>query len=515
VRGITMARIRNAVVVAALLAGATLLVGLIERLTGTANASVVYLAAVVAAGISLGTGWAIATAVGSFLGYTFFFTEPVHTFTIDDPEVVISVVLFLFVGVVVGRLAGAERERTRAAADREREARVLFGLSRALATRDSTTEALAGIAAVLRDETGMRRVWISLGADASAERVAADSDPGGTPVGAAARQRVLQRTPGDEPARWSLLHVPATGRHAVAEQDLYRVRIQAGGATEGSIWAARDPGLGEPGHVPTRLLAAAADQVGQALAHDRAQAASQTAEIARQSDRLKSSLLQSVSHDFRTPLAVIRAAAGSLEDDGTRSDEDRRANVAAIDREVEYLDRLVANLLDLSRIEAGSLRARTDVYDVDDLVGLSLQRIHGRLDGRRLETAIEPLPVRVDPVFLGAAVANVLDNAVKYSPAGGRIRISTAPAGDDGSRVRLTVEDDGQGVPPEALPRLFGRFYRVEGAGGTGRGGLGIGLAVARGLTEAMGGRVAARRSPLGGLAIDLDLPAARVGGAA
>jgi len=506
-----MMRIRGAVGGSVLIGGATFVVGLLEQLTGAANASVVYLAAVVVAGLYLGTGWAIAAAVASFLAYTFFFTEPVHTFSIDDPEVVISVVLFLFVGVVVGRLAGAQRERATAAAAREREARALFGLSRELATRDSTDAALARIATVLREEAGMRRVWITLGADVRAPRVAADSDPGAPPVPAAARQRVLQRVAGDDVARWSLLHLPATGRRAAVEQDLYRVRMEASGETQGHIWATRDRSLGEPDQVATRLLSAAADQVGQALAHDRVQADTRTAEIARQSDRLKSSLLQSVSHDFRTPLAVIRAAAGSLADDHDRSEADRRANVAAIDREVEYLDRLVANLLDLSRIDAGSLRAHTDVYDVDDLVGLSLERLQGRLDGRTLETAIEPLPVSVDPVFLGAAVANVLDNAVKYSPSGSRIRVSAAIGDDDASIVRLTVEDDGPGVPPEALPRLFGRFYRVEGAG-TARGGLGIGLAVARGLTEAMGGQVAARPSRLGGLAIDLDLPAAHPG---
>src|SRR6185369_9664823 len=135
------------------------------------------------------------------------------------------------------------------------------------------------------------------------------------------------------------------------------------------------------------LLAAAADQLGQALAHDRLEAEAQAAEIARQSDALKSALLQSVSHDLRTPLAAIRAAAGTLQPDGV-SDEDRRASAEAIDREVAYLDRMVANLLDLSRIEAGALRAERDVFELDDLTSRTLDRLAGRLAGHPLEVDV-------------------------------------------------------------------------------------------------------------------------------
>jgi K+-sensing histidine kinase KdpD len=178
---------------------------------------------------------------------------------------------------------------------------------------------------------------------------------------------------------------------------------------------------------------------------------------------------------------------------------------------VDYLDRLVANLLDLSRIEAGSLRARSDVYDIDDVLGQTLERAGTRLEGRTLDTDLPPLAVRVDPAFLGASVTNVIENALKYTPPDARIRVSAVPDGE--AVVRLTVEDDGPGVVDAALPRLFERFFRIEGVQSDARGGLGIGLAVARGLTEAMGGRISARRSRLGGLAIDLDLPAAKVTG--
>ena len=264
-----------------------------------------------------------------------------------------------------------------------------------------------------------------------------------------------------------------------------------------------------PDPAQTRLLAAAADQIGQAVARDRIADEARAAEVARQGDALKTSLLQSVSHDFRTPLAVIRAAAGSLDSDSALSPEDRHANTQAIEREVEYLNALVANLLDMSRIEAGVLRPDVELYDLDDALTQAIARVRPRLGGRRLELEIGPAVVRVDAVFLDAAVANVLDNAIKYTPADACIRVATAIP--DGSTVRLTIEDSGDGVAEEALPHLFDKFYRAPGARGGSRGGLGIGLAVVRGLMEATGGRVTARRSGIGGLAIDIDLPLAAV----
>jgi two-component system sensor histidine kinase KdpD len=247
--------------------------------------------------------------------------------------------------------------------------------------------------------------------------------------------------------------------------------------------------------------------VGQALHQDRLGAEAQAADVARQADALKSALLQSVSHDLRTPLATIRAAAGTLRPDSRLSEEDRAESADAIDREVEYLNRLVTNLLDLSRIEAGALRAETDVFELDDLIGRVLERLHTRLAGRPLQVELGGPPVRVDPVFVDEAVTNAIENALKYTPGGTAIRVAARPV-DEGF-VRLSIEDAGPGVPEDALPRLFEKFYRVPGGPGGSRSGTGIGLAVVQGLIEATGGRAGARRSDLGGLAIDLDLPIA------
>lgn len=502
---------RSALIVLAALVLASVAVALLESVVGVPNASAAYLVAVVVCGVVAGTGAAIAAAIGAFLVYNFFFTEPLYTFTISDPGVLLSVVLLLFVGVVVGQLAAMQRARAELALAREREARAAFGVSRVLATRESTTEALAQIADVLRVETAMDRIWVGFGADPMTERVATDT-AADRPRSTHGRVRVLQRKPGDQPATWILVHPPVAAARGPSGRghegrDLYRVRIEASGEALGSVWAERDRTLEAPDRTQTRLLAATADQIGQAVARDRVAEAARVADVARQGDALKTSLLQSVSHDFRTPLAVIRAAAGSLDSDSSLSPEDRHANTQAIEREVEYLNALVANLLDMSRIEAGVLRPDLELYDLDDALTQAIDRVRLRLGGRHLEVAIEPVVVRVDAVFLDAAVANILDNAIKYTPPDAALRLSTAPAGP--SMIRLTIEDGGPGVADGALAHVFEKFYRAPGARGGSRGGLGIGLAVVRGLIEATGGRATARRSDLGGLAIDIDLPLA------
>ena len=258
---------------------------------------------------------------------------------------------------------------------------------------------LGEIAELLRAATGMRSLWVSLGSDDASERVAAEV--GDRRSDGAGFTYVLRRAPGTEPARWIRVHgtsLPGSAprQEAAGERsDLFRVRIEAADEALGSIWGRRVRRDGLPGRSATRLLAAAADQVGQALAQDRLAAEARAAEIARQSDALKSALLQSVSHDLRTPLAAIRAAAGTLRPDSGLDAEARRASADSIEREVEFLDRIVANLLDLSRIEAGAIRAERDVFELDDLAGRTLDRLGPRLAARPVTVDLASTPVLV------------------------------------------------------------------------------------------------------------------------
>ena len=495
------------------LAVATGVVWLLENRIGIENASAVYLAAVVAAALVSGTVGALLSAVAGILLYDFLFTLPLHTLVISDPDEWLNLVLLLFVGIVVGQLVALERTRTITAEAREREARELFLVSRALATRSSTTAVLQDIADVLHRESDAVALWIALGTGDAAERVAAEAGSP-HPTGTAVLHWSLRRMPGDVPAQWVRIHAGSGARapepkgDATTALDTFRVRIESSTRSFGSIWATRDRRRGLPDRSATRLLSAAADQVGQALAQDQLAAEAGAAEVARQSDALKSALLQSVSHDLRTPLATIRAAAGTLRPDSDLDVAGRSASAEAIEREVARLDRLVANLLDLGRIEAGELRADLDVFVLDDLAARTIDRFAARFEGHDVQVDIPALPVSVDAVFLDEALANLLDNALKFSGPSSRIRIVAAAVGE---WVRLTVEDDGPGVADAILGRLFEKFYRAPATAIGARPGTGIGLAVVRGLVEAMGGEVAARRSDLGGLTVSLDLPLAHL----
>ncbi|HJP88263.1 MAG TPA: ATP-binding protein [Candidatus Limnocylindrales bacterium] len=497
------------------LAVASLLVWILEDRLGIPDASPVYLLAVVVTALISGTAGALAAAVLGILLYDYLFTHPFATLIISDPGEWLSLVLLLFVGLVVGQLTALERSRTITAEAREREARELFLVSRALATRASTTAVLHEIAMLLRRAGAMNALWIALGSDDGAERVVAEAGAPSLP----SLYWQLRRMPGDEPARWVRIHPGGAvrGRAATAPAvaavgtEAFRVRIEAGGRSLGSIWATRERGHGQPDRSTTRLMSAAADQLGQALAQDELAASASTADLARQSDALKSALLQSVSHDLRTPLATIRAAAGTLQPDSELDHEGRRASASAIEREVERLDRLVANLLDLGRIEAGELRADLDVFELDDLTSRTIDRFQARLAGHEVRVEVASVPVLVDPVFLDEALTNLLDNALKFTPPDSVIAVradatTTTPA-------RLVVEDSGAGVPRELLTRIFEKFFRAPSAGAAARGrpGTGIGLAVVRGLVEAMGGAVSARPSELGGLAVELELPLAQL----
>jgi two-component system sensor histidine kinase KdpD len=495
----------------AALAVTTLAVGVLEGRLSVPNASATYLLAVVAMAVASGIPAAVGTAIGAFLLYDFVFVQPTGALVVADPEEWLNLMLLLVLGVIVGQLAGMQRARAQAALLRERQARAQYRIGRALATSSTAAAALPDVVTILQSETGATRAWIALGTEAAPERVVADSDAEGHPAVGTSHNR-LRRAPGEQPPEWVRVHDPrmATPGGGDPRAECYRVPIVAGDAPRGSVWVVRPRALGRLGTGDTRVLAAAADQVGQALERDRLAQEATSAEIARRSEAAKTALLDSVSHDLRTPLASIRVAAGSLMDPALDHDPAaRQERAAVIDREADRLNRLVSNLLDMSRIDAGDLRARLEPFPLEDLVDTTLGRLTDLLEGHPLTVAMpaDLAPVEVDPVFIDQVLSNLLENAARHSPPGAPIRVHAAEATE--ATVRLTVEDGGPGVAPESLGLLFQKFSRVPRAGEGSRRGSGIGLAVVRGLVEAMGGRVGARASELGGLAIDVDLRAA------
>ena len=494
----------------ALLPLATLLIALVEGPPlEIADASPLYLIAVVGIAIVFGTGASIVAAFASFLLYDALFVEPRFTLAVDDPEEWLNLLLLLFVGIVIGRLAALQAERANDATRRAAESRALFRISRTLATATSVTEALPVIVDDLLAETRMERIWLAR-SEAGRDMVVADSGSGPLPSN---RIHVsLTRTPGDLPARWVQEHRPQErpGTDPPAPGvGLYRIVIAAGEEPVGSIWATRVRAEGHPDGEETRILSLAADQVGLAFRRERLIETANAAEIARQSEALKGALLDSVSHGFRTPLASIRAAAGSLLDpEVVWTDEGRREAARTIDAEAERLNVLVRNLLDMSRIEAGELHPSLEALDAEGLITPVVERVSRALGRPPVQIVFGPglPPIRADASLFDEVLANLLENAARYAPdAVTRVGVEACPDG----RVRVRVEDAGPGVPAASLPHLFDKFYRVPRQGEGARRGLGIGLGVVKGLTVAMGGEVAASASPLGGLAVDVILYAA------
>jgi two-component system sensor histidine kinase KdpD len=491
------------------LATSTAAVAAIEQVMHASYAAPVYLLAVLPVGILYGTLPAVVTSVASFLLYDYLFVQPLYAFTISSPDEWLNLLLLLVVSVAVGRLVALLAQRAAEAAEQAREAQALFHVSTALAGGRTVTEVAQVVLARLADATEMDRVWLALGPSPADERTVADT-ASGEPLPVPTRHVVLQRGPGGEPSGWVHTHLPSVRdprlRGSGRGTTVHRVKVEVPGEQLGSIWALRARVQPDPDRVETWILAAAADQVAQAVVRDRMALESTNAEIVRQSEALKTALLDSVSHDLRTPLATIRAAAGSLLDRSVSwSREDQEATLRTIDAQADRMNRLVRNLLDMSRIEGGALRPELEAYDVDEALERSVQLV--RASGAKQIDVDVPrdLPaVLVDEVYLGQIALNLLENAIRYG--GNDIRIGASQRAD--GMVEVLVEDDGAGVPASALPHLFEKFYRAPGAQRS-RSGMGIGLTVVAGLARAMGGDVEARQSELGGLAVAVTLRAA------
>jgi K+-sensing histidine kinase KdpD len=367
----------------------------------------------------------------------------------------------------------------------------------------------------------MARVWIGLGDSIGEERVIADTRPG-EPRPSVASRWILHSSSSELQPTWVKVRETAVSRpgggaetrelrlrqlHDDEPLTIFRVPISVGGQTIGSLWAAREKGDPFPGRSHSRLIGAAADQLGQSVVRDRLAAEATAVEVARQGDALKSALLDSVSHDLRTPLAAIRAAAGNLMDpDVALKPDEARGIASSIDQEAERLSRLVRNMLDLGRIEGGALHPSLELYDLADLVDPVVERMAPLLVPSPVDVQIPAdLPaVQVDAIFVDQILTNLLENAGRYA-AGKQIRVSAKTVG---GQVWLIVEDAGPGVAAAAIPHLFERFYRVpRGRGSRAAGGSGIGLAVVKGFAEAMGGSAIARPSTLGGLEVIVRLP--------
>jgi two-component system sensor histidine kinase KdpD len=466
----------------------TLLIQAILWIMPIPNLAVLYLLGVMLCAVTWGWWSALEAGVLAFLAYDFFFVEPRYTITIRDPQEWLSLLIFLAVAAVTSNLAARERARREQASRQARTATMLYELSRALGGQ--TLE--DGLRAVLEQIVSEFRL---------AGAVVARSSPDGrltpiiavgqadTALGSEPAGRVFAPpTSGARAARWIIVRpaqtAPRKGRRSrlpVANFPLRHDRHDIGMLRlVGRSTAFADD--------ETSILATIADRLAVALEQEALQAEANRAEILRQTDELRTALLNSVSHDLRTPLAAIKASAESLlQHDVDWTDEDRDDFAAAINREADRLTRLVTNLLDMSRIEGGALRPQRDWYDLGELIREVRDRLRPALADRPVHIVVpdDLPPVSLDYLMIDQVVTNLIENAVKYTPAGTALDIAVGRRGD---RVQVAVTDHGPGIPPDKRNRVFDKFYRLETRGITR--GSGLGLAVSRGLIEAHGGRI-------------------------
>lgn len=427
---------------------------------GLANDVLLFLFLTVLAALLGGLRPALASAAVGSLLLNFYFTPPTHTLTVQDPRNLVAIVIFFAVAVSVASVVDLAARRTHQAARLRAESEILSFLAGSVLRGETALDALLER---VRETFAMESV-------ALLERVS-DVDPW-TCAGSVGPQPVDRPEAAD-------VDMPVGDHMALA--------------LSGRVLPAED----------RRVLAAFAAQAAVVLDRQRLVGEAEQARALAEGNRIRTALLAAVSHDLRTPLAGIKAAVTSLRSDDVEwSEEDRAELLEGIEHGADRLDHLVGNLLDMSRLQTGTVAPLMREIDLDEVVPMAL----GGVPEQSVELDIpESLPmVAVDPGLLERAVANIVENAVKYSPGG---RPVTVAASALGARVEVRVVDRGPGVPDEAKDRIFEPFQRH---GDAPRGaGVGLGLAVARGFVDAMGGTLAAEDTPGGGLTMVLNLRAA------
>jgi two-component system sensor histidine kinase KdpD len=425
--------------------------------------------------------------------FDFFFVPPYFSFAVSDIEYVLTFGVMLVVAVLISSLAAKTRLQAEAARHLERRTSVLYAMSRDLATHrgvDKLTDVAcqhlqevfdSQVALFLPDETG--RVSLQ-----RSQRLFFEVDPKEAGV-----------------AQWVFDHKERAGlgtNTLPGASALYLPLLASRGPTGVvALRPARPSGLINPEQL--HLLETFANQVALALERARLAEETQQAHVQAATERMRSAILSSVSHDLRTPLATITGAASGLLQEGAYDEMARRQLARSIYEEGHRLDRLLRNLIDMTRIEAGGLQLKKESHALEEVIGSALERLERRLEGHQIKTHIPPnLPmVPIDAILIEQVLINLIDNAVTHAPAGTAIELSVTLSN---GMILCEVADHGPGVRPGDEQRVFEKFYR-----GTPKreGGLGLGLTICQGIIDAHGGHIWAENRPEGGGAFRFTLP--------
>ena len=477
-----------------LVAAATGLGTLIAPHISPTNLVVVYLLAVVLVAFYFGRGPAVLSSFLSVLAFDFFFVTPRFSMAVSDTEYLLTFAGLLSVGLLVSHLTGLVREQAESAQNHEAQTAALYELGRDL-TITAGLDAIAKTIITHISQTFGRDVAIFLPAEKGALKLYAAS-----PELVIADNELAV-------ADWSFKRGLAAGRgtDTLPEASMRYQPLKTARGVVGVLGVKPADAGNFLSSDQRRTLDSFANQIAMAIERARLLEQAHQVEILEITDKLQTALLNSISHDLRTPLVSITGALSSLGDETVKLDGPARRNLIDTARgEADRLNRLVGNLLDMSRLESGSVRIHSEDCDVQDVIGSALEQLGARLDNRPVSIEIpEEFPlVPMDFVLISRVLVNIIENAVKYSPGGSAIEIRAQPAG---AYAEITVADQGLGIPPEDLSRVFEKFYRVQRPDNVT--GTGLGLSISKGIIEAHGGFMAAENRPQGGTLITLGLP--------
>jgi two-component system sensor histidine kinase KdpD len=477
----------------ALVIAATGIGALIAPYISPTNLVVIYLLITVVAAIFLGRGPAILASILSVVAFDYFFVPPHLTLAVSDTEYILTFLGLLSVGLVISYLTAQVREQAEAAQRREAQTAALYELGRDL-TATVGLEAVAETIISHISQTFSREVAIFLPEGNVLKLFTAS--PGLT----VAENELAVAT-------WAFEHGQLAGRGTDTLPDA-SMHYQPLKTTRGVIGVLGVKPSGSGTYLSPdqrRTLDAFVNQVALAIEGARLTEQARQTELLEATETLQTALLNSISHDLRTPLVSITGALSSLDEASPALDEEvRRSLIETAREEADRLNRLVGNLLDITRLEAGAMRLHREACDVQELIGSALEQIGTRLKDRLLTVDIPAkLPlVPMDFVLFSRVLVNVIDNALKYSPADVPIEIRTQISDQC---LEITVADRGEGIPPEDLERVFDKFYRVQRPDNVS--GTGLGLSISKGIVEAHGGSIQAENRRGGGTIITVRLP--------
>jgi len=460
-----------------------------------ANLIMFFLLGVVFIATRFGRGPSI---LASFLGvalFDFFFVRPYFSFSVSDSQYLVTFVAMLTVGIVISNLTANVRSQAKVAAHRERRATVLYAMSKDLASSQSEDEIVRTAVRHLNSEFGSRNVILFPDANG---RIVYPKTPSLRESLQAADLSVAQ---------WVLDNneIAGQGTHTLAGAEAIYFPLSNGESVVGVLVMLpvnlRRIFLPEQ----QKLLDTFLRQIAQAITRVRLAEQARKTQVDVEAERLRNSLLSSISHDLRTPLATIVGSASTLvEEDDTLKAEDKLELSHAIYDEAQRMSSLVNNILDMARLDAGAIELNKQWYPLEEIIGAVLTRLQKRLTDRLVTVKLPPgIPmIFVDAVMIEQVLINLLENALRYTPEGSSLEIMAEASS---FAVEISVADQGPGIPKGIENQLFEKFYRVRHEAA--QSGVGLGLAICRAIIEAHGGSIQAQNRPTGGAVFSFIIP--------